>query len=217
MKTEIVYDGEILQKRLCALKNLSELVSTTNMETEQRMVEKMIQDRDRFVQEVKGAHVYLDVCVQNTYYEWIVVGNFGLVANGDVRVPAFKQKSNRFYIGKDAQFVNGLRTSLFKTYQYYEDLVNSIITKPRVSDIIGAEYELDFDKFCNSDLWTQLKYARDAEAKRLNVEPHLLFKQREAFEYIRLFPSDVDTSSQIEVPMQRKILVGWKYFLQRKQ
>lgn len=58
---------------------------------------------------------------------------------------------------------------------------------------------------------------RDMEAQTLGVQPHVLFKQHDAFDYIRRFPNDIDTSSPIDVDMQRKILVGWKYFLQRKR
>ena len=213
MKTEIIYDGDVLSNRMTALKNLAELVSDVNMDNEIRELEKRIIDRDALISKLTKSRVFKDVCICDVFYDWLAVGKYGIAVGKTSRPP----KLRGAHVCENAEEVNELKSPLFGSVKKYEELVVNNIVNPKVSDVIGKEYELDFDKFCKSDLWTQLQYARDMEAQTLGVQPHVLFKQHDAFDYIRRFPNDIDTSSPIDVDMQRKILVGWKYFLQRKR
>lgn len=78
MKTEIIYDGDVLSNRMVALKNLSELVSDVNMDNEIRELEKRIIDRDTLVSKLNKSHVFKDVCICGVFYDWLAVGKYGI-------------------------------------------------------------------------------------------------------------------------------------------
>lgn len=216
MRTEIVYEGFLLEKRKEALENLRELVVGTNIDDEIRGVEKMIMDRERFRKEVKNSHVFFDIVVYGTYYPIIAVGNYGIAVVGNINNPVFKVKNRRVTEIKKAEDILHIKSSIFSVYKNYEDVILKYQTVPTIVDVIGREYELDFAAFSTSQFWKTLKMIRDNRATDLCIQPHLMFTMRDAFEYVRLFPSKIETSINIDPEYQKIILNYWLSYIGRK-
>lgn len=216
MKTEIIFDGKLLEQRLLALKNLKNLIKDVNMESEIREVEKLLADKERFIKEADNCHIYADICIDGKYNPFVITGNFGLGVVGDTSAPLYRVRNRRIHVIKTAQDIRGLKNSILSCYKQYDDLVIEHQTEPTIRNIIGNDYEMDFTLFQGSDLWLQLKYARDTEAEKKNLDKSLCFTQRDAFEFVRLFPTTYDTTSPISKYMQKVILTSWKYYLKRR-
>lgn len=217
IKKEIMLDGKVLEQRLSILKNLSGLVKDCNVENEIRDVEKMLLDKYKFAEDVDNSHIYLDVCLDGVYYPAVALGNYGYAVLGENKGPFFNYTNRRSRSVRNGLEVSSIRQSIFSCYGSWEKLLVEHVTTPSLQEVIGSEYELDFDLFTKSDLWDQLAILRKTEAEKMGSEPFLLFTQYDVFQFLRLFPSKPDTSVPIEIPLQKKIINLWLYYIRKTE
>lgn len=217
IKKEIMLDGKVLEQRLAILKNLDGLVANCNIENEIREVEKLLIDKHKFAEEAANSHIYLDVCLDGVYYPAVALGNYGYAVLGKNKGPFFEYTNRRSRQVKNGLEVANIKRSIFSCYNNWEKLLVEHITTPTLQEVVGKEYELDFDMFTKSNLWSQLSILRSTEAEKMNSEQFLLFTQYDVFQFLRLFPSKPDTSIPIELALQKKILNLWLYYIRKTE
>lgn len=215
MKTETVWDGKAVEKRIQALCNLKELMPSVDVEEELKVANTDLERKNRFKESANNSHLFFDVRFGDSFYPVIAVGNYGMAVIGNMDNPEFKN-NRRVYEIKCAEDIDKLKGSLFSVWRHYETLVSELGDKPSVADIVGKSYILDFRAFSKSSLWDNIKEVRDAKARNIGTEPASLFTQKQAFDYLSLFPSGVVPSVPIDPGCQWLILSNWKHFLFRE-
>jgi hypothetical protein len=215
VKTEVVYDGKVLEARLLALKNLLDIVSDLRILIDIEDTEKMIIDKQRFA-EAPNSHIFYDVFLDDDFYPIIAVGNYGAAIIGNRNNPLFTPTNRRIKPINGLEDIARLRQSPFCVYQHYEDLIKDNMRVDKPKKVVPRDYDLDFELFTHSDLWKQLDSIRGVEAEKQKLAPCRVYTQRDVYEYLSLFPTQIITSCGIEPEFQRLILSEWESFLQRR-
>lgn len=220
MKTEIIYEGKISERKLTTLRNLAELCIDGRLQVEIRDAEKSVQDKERFKEWMEGkrlnSHVYFDIMLGTEHYPVVTVGDYGIGVLGNADNPIFKDNQLVYEITKFDDILNFKAPWIGHPVISYEQFVLDNMRDPADHDLIPDELEMDYKVFATSALWKELSMKRDLLAEKQEIEPYLVYRVHDVFELLGLFPEKVISTSPIEQRYQKIILQAWKQWLSKE-
>lgn len=220
MKSEIVYDGGILEKRDKMLHNLAAIVIDKNLQYNIRVNEKALSDKaalkERALNEDLRSHMYFDIKVCSVVYPALAVGDYGMAYMGGVTDELFSD-SRRVYQISDLEEISKLRGLWFKHLcGEFDEIVIANQKIPTLADIIGQQYEIDRDAFAASSLWKELDVRRGLLADSIGAEPFMVYRLGDVHRLLSYYPSTPITSIPISLEHQQIILKCWNDFLEKE-
>lgn len=220
MKSEIVYDGGILEKRDKMLHNLAAIVIDKNLQYNIRVNEKALSDKavlkERALNEDLRSHMYFDIKVCSVVYPVLAVGDYGMAYMGGVTDELFSD-SRRVYQISDLEEISKLRGLWFKHLcGEFDEIVIANQKMPTLADIIGQQYEIDRDAFAASSLWKELDVRRGLLADSIGAEPFMVYRLGDVHRLLSYYPSTPITSIPISLEHQQIILKCWNDFLEKE-
>ena len=217
MRNEIIYDGQVLEKRERMLQNLSTLVVCDKIYSDLRNAKEALEEKKKQMVEFIGldtaSHAFFDIKVGSVFYPLLTVGNYGIAVMGDPHNPALGDNTpvcelSNFY------GLRGLKGTWFSNrYSLYENMVISKQTRPDLADILGNRYTLDFDVFMSSTLWQDLALRRRMIAEHEGCEQFMIFKAQDAFDLLQLYPDHPVGMIPISIEYQKVIIDAWSKFM----
>lgn len=220
MKTEIIYDGKILDSRLNILKNLSAIVVDSGVHRILKGAEKDLQDKKAFVQYITennvGSHIFLDVRVAGQFYPVVAVGNYGFaVYKGEgTEHLARELGADRIFEFTEPADLNMLKSPLFgNPYKKYESALTEKLEKTTLANDVGYTYEMDYDAFINSGLWQMLRKRRELLSEKTGSPEYLIWRAADVFAFLSTYPTEPSGACPIYKEYQEIILNTWKDYL----
>lgn len=220
MKSEIIYDGGILEKRDRMLHNLAAIVISENLQYNIRANEKALADKgvlkERALREDLRSHFYFDIKVGSVVYPVLAVGDYG-VAYMSVTTDAVLNDSKRAYPISNLDEISRLRSLWFRHLcREFDEVVIANQKMPALADIIGQQYEIDRDAFAASSLWKELEVRRSLLADNIGAEPFMVYRLGDVHKFLSYYPSNPITSVPISLEYQQIILKCWNDFLEKE-
>lgn len=221
MKSEIIYDGGILERRDKMLRNLATIVISDNLQYNIRANEKALSDKailkERVLKEDLRSHFYFDIKVGSVVYPLLAVGDYGVAYMGGITDSLFNDLKRAYSVLK-LEEIGKLKGSWFKHLcNTFEEMVLDNQQVPTLSDIMGQQYEIDRDAFAASDLWKELEVRRGMLAERVGSEPFMVYRLSDVHKLLSYYPSAPVTSIPIAEEYQQIIIKSWNDFLEKEQ
>lgn len=221
MKSEIIYDGGILERRDKMLRNLATIVISDNLQYNIRANEKALSDKailkERVLKEDLRSHFYFDIKVGSVVYPLLAVGDYGVAYMGGITDSLFNDLKRAYSVLK-LEEIGKLKGSWFKHLcNTFEEMVLDNQQVPTLSDIMGQQYEIDRDAFAASDLWKELEVRRGMLAERVGSEPFMVYRLSDVHKLLSYYPSAPVTSIPISEEYQQIIIKSWNDFLEKEQ
>lgn len=221
MKSEIIYDGGILERRDKMLRNLATIVISDNLQYNIRANEKALSDKailkERVLKEDLRSHFYFDIKVGSVVYPLLAVGDYGVAYMGGITDSLFNDLKRAYSVLK-LEEIGKLKGSWFKHLcNTFEEMVLDNQQVPTLSDIMGQQYEIDRDAFAASDLWKELEVRRGMLAERVDSEPFMVYRLSDVHKLLSYYPSAPVTSIPIAEEYQQIIIKSWNDFLEKEQ
>lgn len=221
MKSEIIYDGGILERRDKMLRNLATIVISDNLQYNIRANEKALSDKailkERVLKEDLRSHFYFDIKVGSVVYPLLAVGDYGVAYMGGITDSLFNDLKRAYSVLK-LEEIGKLKGSWFKHLcNTFEEMVLDNQQVPTLSDIMGQQYEIDRDAFAASDLWKELEVRRGMLAERVGSEPFMVYRLSDVHKLLSYYPSALVTSIPISEEYQQIIVKSWNDFLEKEQ
>lgn len=221
MKSEIIYDGGILERRDKMLRNLATIVISDNLQYNIRANEKALSDKailkERVLKEDLRSHFYFDIKVGSVVYPLLAVGDYGVAYMGGITDSLFNDLKRAYSVLK-LEEIGKLKGSWFKHLcNTFEEMVLDNQQVPTLSDIMGQQYEIDRDAFAVSDLWKELEIRRGMLAERVNSEPFMIYRLSDVHKLLSYYPTTPVMSIPIAEEYQQIIIKSWNNFLEKEQ
>lgn len=217
MKTEIVYDGHITERRAGILKNLASIVLDEGIYRNIREAENAVTLKEgiKKIAETENikSHVFLDIKLGNIIYPIVAVGDYGIAVTIKEPNPIFKP-NQLVHVVKSVQDIANLKLPwIGHPMKGYEEFVLANQQAPTNADLIGVSYPIDMGMLSTSTLWQDLQLKRDMLAEKKGLEPSMVYKLKDVYDMICMYPTDIIYTSPILVEYQLMILKDWRRFL----
>lgn len=220
MKSEIIYDGGVLEKRDRMLQNLATIIISETLQYNIRANAKALEDKailkERALKEDLRSHFYFDIKVGSVVYPLLAVGDYGLAYMGGITDEIFNGVKRTYSIIK-LEEINTLKCPWFTHLgKEFEKVVLDNQEIPTLGDVMGWQYEIDRDAFAVSELWKELEVRRGMLAERIGTEPFMVYKLNDVHKLLSYYPSAPVTSIPISIEHQEIILKCWSNFLEKE-
>lgn len=217
MRTEIMYDGRVIEQRANILNNLVGVIQDKSIYKDIRDAEACVAIKES-IKDYAGSHdikshIFLDIKLGDTMYPVVVVGDYGIAVTQSADNGIFRDNQRIHLIGSMPDIVNIKMPWVGHPYRSYEQFVLDNRTVPAMVDYIGKSYAIDDNLLFESSLWSAVKLRRDMIAESKNTEPSMVFKYRDVYNLLCLYPEQHVVTSPIAAEYQEIILRVWKQFL----
>ena len=220
MKSEIIYDGGILERRDRMLRNLATIVISDSLQYNIRANEKALADKivlkEWIPKEDLHSHFYFDIKVGSVVYPLLAVGDYGVAYMGGITDNLFNDLKRAYSIMK-LEEISKLKGSWFKHLcSTFEEMVLDNQQMPTLTDIMGQQYEIDRDAFATCSLWKELEIMRGMLAERTHSEPFMIYRLNDVHRLLSYYPSAPVMSIPIDEEYQQIIIKRWNDFLEKE-
>lgn len=143
MKSEIIYDGGVLEKRDRMLQNLATIIISETLQYNIRANTKALEDKailkERALKEDLRSHFYFDIKVGSVVYPLLAVGDYGLAYMGGITDEIFNGVKRTYSIIK-LEEINTLKCPWFTHLgKEFEKIVLDNQETPTLGDVIDRK------------------------------------------------------------------------------
>lgn len=217
MKTEIMYDGVLTEKRVTILRNLTKLTIDNSLYTRVKDAENQLQIKQQYKDFMMSnnvkSHIYFDVVLGGVCYTMTAAGGYGMAIVGNPDNKLFEDK-NDIYLLEAPEEITYLKSSfLSNKLKEYDKFITDNMTFGDVLCVIGESVCIDYSAFTGSTLWDELRVRRDLLAESTGTDAFMVYRTQDVIDLLSLVPDKPVSSCPIRQEYQEIILKAWKSFL----
>lgn len=216
--TDVVYDGELAERRLRVLEKMRTLSTDGTILgriTEARKHLTVKEEYKHYIEEYDiGSYVYFDVVLGGYVYDVVTVGKYGMGIVGETENSLFDNLEDVYELASPEDLANIKNPLLFSKMKQYNDFVVKNMSECSMTQLVGEMVEITRDSFIRTELWKELDTRRLLLAEHIGTAPHMIYRVVDVVELLNLAPEEPVPSVNIDSEYQKVILKAWKNFLQ---
>lgn len=216
--TDVVYDGELTERRLRVLEKMRTLSTDGTIlgriaEARKHLTVK--EEYKHYIEEYDiGSYVYFDVVLGGYVYDVVTVGKYGMGIVGETENSLFDNLEDVYELASPEDLANIKNPLLFSKMKQYNDFVVKNMSECSMTQLVGEMVEITRDSFIRTELWKELDTRRLLLAEHIGTAPHMIYRVVDVVELLNLAPEEPVPSVNIDSEYQKVILKAWKNFLQ---
>lgn len=216
--TDVVYDGELAERRLRVLEKMRTLSTDGTIlgriaEARKHLTVK--EEYKHYLEEYDiGSYVYFDVVLGGYVYDVVTVGKYGMGIVGETENSLFDNLEDVYELVSPGDLANIKNPLLFSKMKQYNDFVVKNMSECSMTQLVGEMVEITRDSFIRTELWKELDTRRLLLAEHIGTAPHMIYRVVDVVELLNLAPEEPVPSVNIDREYQKVILKAWKNFLQ---
>lgn len=216
--TDVVYDGELAERRLRVLEKMRTLSTDGTIlgriaEARKHLTVK--EEYKHYLEEYDiGSYVYFDVVLGGYVYDVVTVGKYGMGIVGETENSLFDNLEDVYELVSPGDLANIKNPLLFSKMKQYNDFVVKNMSECSMTQLVGEMVEITRDSFIRTELWKELDTRRLLLAEHIGTAPYMIYRVVDVVELLNLAPEEPVPSVNIDSEYQKVILKAWKNFLQ---